>query len=327
MDDDARRHMDDLSRKTDMVLMGFNDGNTATDLRLPVDGIFRYRALNSIFGSFALTDIESFRRCTGYFTGAERSQGRLSGRDSVLLALDEKGMDALLGGDAMQPEPTAPAGAVPVPVAPVPAAPAAAPDGALESGAYNMVLLILRDGAVPDKAAKALNAYFAERNLAVRAVTWQKALGPIGSMATLIKAALTLFVTFLFVVAIIIIVNTLTMAALERTPELGMMRAIGARKGFIARMFLAETTVLSALFGGLGIGAGAGAILVIAALRLTSDNDMLQLAFGGDTFRPVLLSGDFLLAAAQLALVTVFAVAYPVRLARKVSALDAVYRE
>ncbi|MEO7425159.1 MAG: FtsX-like permease family protein [Fibrobacteria bacterium] len=327
MDDDARLHTADLSRKTDMVLMGFNDGNTATDVRLPVDGIFRYRALNSIFGSFALTDIESFRRCTGYFTDAERSQGRLSGKDSVLLALDEKGMDALLGGDAMPPEPIVLAEAAPVTATPVPAAPAAAPEAALESGAYNMVLLILRDGVVPDKAAKALNAYFAERNLAVRAVTWQKALGPIGSMAILIKAALTLFVTFLFVVAIIIIVNTLTMAALERTPELGMMRAIGARKGFIARMFLAETTVLSALFGGLGIGAGAAGILVIEAIRLTSDNDMLQLAFGGDTFRPVLVSGDFLLAVAQLALVTLFAVAYPVMLARKVSALDAVYRE
>ncbi|HKP95758.1 MAG TPA: FtsX-like permease family protein [Fibrobacteria bacterium] len=322
MDEDARRHAADLSRKSDMVLMGFNDGNTATDVRLPVDGIFRYRALNSIFGSFALADIESFRRCTGYFTDAERSHAALSGRDSVLMALDEKGMDALFGGDpgraALSGSPES---------VPAETAPAAAPAGGPEAGAYHMVLVILRAGAAPDRAAKALNASFTDRKLRVRAVTWQKALGPIGSMATLIKAALTLFVTFLFVVAIIIIVNTLTMAALERTPELGMMRAIGARKGFIARMFLAETGLLSALFGGLGIGAGAATTLALAALELTSGNDMLQLAFGGDTFRPVLLPGDFLLAAAQLALVAVFAVAYPVMLARKVSALDAVYRE
>jgi putative ABC transport system permease protein len=117
------------------------------------------------------------------------------------------------------------------------------------------------------------------------------------------------------------------MAALERTPELGMMRAIGARRGFITRMFLAETAMLSSLFGGLGIGAGALATLVLSAIGITSGNDMLQLAFGGDTFRPVLLPGDFGLAAAQLALVTLLAVAYPVMLARKVSALDAVYRE
>ena len=323
MDEDARKHSGDLIRKTDMVLMGFNDANTATDVRLPVDGIFRFRALNSIFGAFALADIESFRRCTGYFTAAEQGQAAISGRDSLLLGLDEGAMDELFGADS-RPEPavsetrTAPAaGAERVP----------AEKPSLESGAYNMVLTVLRDGADAESGAIRLNTAFAQKGLGVRAVTWQKALGPIGSMANLIKAALTLFVAFLFVVAIIIIVNTLTMAALERTPELGMMRAIGARRGFITRMFLAETAMLSALFGGLGIGAGALATLALAALGITSGNDMLQLAFGGDTFRPVLLAGDFLLAGAQLALVTLFAVAYPVMLARKVSPLDAVYRE
>ena len=53
--------------------------------------------------------------------------------------------------------------------------------------------------------------------------------------------------------AIIIIVNTLSMAAIERTSEIGMMRAVGARKGFIRLMFLGETAALSAIFGGAGI--------------------------------------------------------------------------
>jgi ABC-type antimicrobial peptide transport system permease subunit len=146
-------------------------------------------------------------------------------------------------------------------------------------------------------------------------------------MAVLIKGALFVFVSFLFVVAVIIIINTLTMAALERTPELGMMRAIGARKGFIGAMFLAETAMLSLIFGGAGILAGIATVWVLALLKISSDNDMLQLFFGGDVFRPVLSAGDIGLALVQLAFVTLAAVFYPVLMARRMRPLDAVYKE
>jgi ABC-type antimicrobial peptide transport system permease subunit len=131
----------------------------------------------------------------------------------------------------------------------------------------------------------------------------------------------------LFVVAIIIIVNTLSMAALERTTEIGMMRAVGARKGFISKMFLAETGALSTVFGGAGIVAGAITVKILAALQLTSDNDMVQLFFGGDTFHPLLTGGDFILAIVQLTLVTLIAVVYPVRVARSITPLDAISRD
>jgi ABC-type lipoprotein release transport system permease subunit len=337
-DADAKRHASDLILKRDMVLMGFNEANTATDIRLPVDGIFKYRALNNIFGSFALADIESFRRCTGYFTADQRALKPLAGRDSALLALDESGLDRLLGGEplaaasvtsAPPADPVAPVPKDEAAQAPLPATTSPSDRGTtpLDDGAYNLVLVALRDPSRAAAAQAGLNALFAKQKLEVRAISWKQALGPIGSLALLIKAALAVFVGLLFLVAVIIIVNTLTMAALERTPELGMMRAIGARKGFIGRMFLAETAVLSALFGGLGIGTGALATLALSALHLTSANDMLQLAFGGDTFRPALAPGDFLISGAELILVALAAVAYPMRLAQRISPLDAVYRE
>jgi ABC-type lipoprotein release transport system permease subunit len=158
-------------------------------------------------------------------------------------------------------------------------------------------------------------------------VSWKASLGPVGSMASLIRGALFLFVSFLFLVAVIIIINTLSMAALERTPEIGMMRAIGAMKGFVSWMFLAETSVLALFFGGLGIAAGAALVEIVSLFRITSDNDMLQLFYGGDTFRPMLTPGDFALCLLQLALVSLAAVVYPLRLARRVTPLDAVYKE
>jgi len=328
----------DASVKSSMVMLGFNQDNSTTDIRLEVDGIFRYRALNTIFGNFALVDIESYRQCLGYFQASERTQGKISGRDSALFTLGEESLDAQFGADAplvpgASAAPKAVTSAIPgagSPVGPaaIPAETASAsPAVDLDQGAYNLVVVLLKPGADAARAQADLNARFKTAKLGMRAVGWKDSLGPVGSMATLIKGALFLFVSFLFVVAVIIIINTLTMAALERTPELGMMRAIGARKGFVSLMFLTETALLTLCFGGLGILAGAAVVEAVSWFKITSDNDVLQLFFGGDTFRPALSAGDYLLALTQLALVALAAVIYPLRMARRVTPLDAVYKE
>ncbi len=343
-EDRARPH--ELRLKSDMVLMGFNEGNSSTDIRIDVDGIFKYRALNTIFGHFGLIDIESYRQALGYFLASETQAVEVSVRDSALFAADED-LDAFFSGetvvaaDAAQGTGQAPeqgegesaaqsAGKAAEAVASSPPSEPAAGRPTttdLDDGAYNVVLVQLREDADPEKAKVELNGELKRRGLGVRAVSWRDALGPVGSMTALIKAALFVFVGLLFVVAVIIIVNTLSMAALERTSEIGMMRAVGAQKGFIARMFLAETAALAAVFGGLGILLGAAAVQVLAWFEFTSQNDMVQLFFGGDTFRPLLAAPDFVLTALQLIFVTVAAVAYPLYLTRSITPLDAVNKE
>lgn len=329
LEGDAKEHRSELDVKSSMVLLGFNENNTATDIRLGVQGVFRYGALNTVFGSFALTDIESYRQCLGYFKASEKDKGAVSGADSALLSMEGGKLDELFGADSPV------AGSMPAPGKAAPEVREAARNPPvtqaaqvdLDQGAYNLILVLLRPGTNPDRALKEIDDSLRAGKTGLHAVPWKKALGPVGSMAGLIKGALFVFVTFLFVVAVIIIVNTLTMAALERTPELGMMRAIGARKGFIGNMFLAETAMLSALFGGAGIAVGCGVVAALAMLKITSENDMLQLFFGGDTFRPVLSLGDIGLAVVQLAFVSLVAVGYPLLRARGVTPLDAVYKE
>jgi ABC-type antimicrobial peptide transport system permease subunit len=203
------------------------------------------------------------------------------------------------------------------------AAEAAAPG----SGVYNLVFVRLKPGVPYGKAVARLSAALTEAKTGVRVLTWNKASGPIGSMALIIRGALFIFVMLLFCVAVIIIINTLTMAALERTSELGMMRAVGAHKSFISGMFLAETSVLSIVFGGAGIAAGMIVVKVIPWLHITTNNDMVQILYGGDTFHPLLGASDVALAVLQLSLVTVVAALYPMKVARGITPLDAVTRD
>ena len=105
------------------------------------------------------------------------------------------------------------------------------------------------------------------------------------------------------------------------------MRAVGARKGFISKMFFSETAFLSFFFGGLGILAGLLIVTILSWLHLTTDNEMLQLLYGGERFHPFLTFGDIVLCLIQLAIVTVLSTLYPMRVARQITPLHAIAKD
>jgi putative ABC transport system permease protein len=63
------------------------------------------------------------------------------------------------------------------------------------------------------------------------------------------------------------IANTTRVAALERTGEIGLRRALGARSGHIAAQFLAESTTLGTLGGLIGTCIGAAIVVISAAAK------------------------------------------------------------
>ncbi|HEX3020640.1 MAG TPA: FtsX-like permease family protein [Chitinispirillaceae bacterium] len=318
----------DMQNQHDVVYMGMNTENTTTDVRVPVSAIVKYRSLNTIWGQFPILDIESYRECQGYFS-AEAKNTDIKKEDELLLSASAESLDDLFSGSEMidskgynnKDAVTLSAGSL------ASVKEERKNDIDLNDGIFNMILLRFTDKSNLDQTVKMLNKDLSGLNLGVRAIPWKKATGMIGSMAVLIKTSLFLFVMFLFFVAIIIIVNTLSMAALERTSEIGMMRAVGARKSFIRMMFLGETAVLSAVFGGAGIVVGIIAVNIVAAFNIPTDNDMVQLLFGGDTFKPFLSLFDIGLALIQLIIVTLIAVIYPIRVASNIKPLDAISRD
>jgi len=63
------------------------------------------------------------------------------------------------------------------------------------------------------------------------------------------------------------IANVMVISVIERRPEIGLRRALGARSGHIAVQFLGESILLSLLGGLAGIGLGAAATAGYASIE------------------------------------------------------------
>ncbi len=309
-----------------MIFMGMNEKNSALDIKPSIIGVIKFKALNSFFGYLNLIDIESFRECFGYVT-AQDSASSLDKDKSKLLAMESENLDDLFSDKQLFVQEKVNQNDYSLNNLQTKLEKKVTTNINLDNGTYNQVYIKLKPGTKLDNAVKKLNISLKKNNLGVKAITWKQALGEMADMATVIKVALFVFVMFIFFVAIIIIMNTLSMAALERIPEIGMMRAIGARKSFVALMFFYETLFMSLVFGGAGIVVGAIVIKILSLMNITTTNEMIQLVFGGDKFHPFLTVMDFVLCAIQLLIVTVIATIYPILVASRIKPLDAINRD
>ncbi|WP_262016169.1 ABC transporter permease [Micromonospora sp. Mcm103] len=101
-----------------------------------------------------------------------------------------------------------------------------------------------------------------EVSVADRAAFIEQQTGQLDSLLQMIQILLALAI----VIAVLGIINTLALSVLERTRELGLLRAIGLRRGQTMRMITVEAVVIS-IFGallGVVVGTGLGAAVVEA---------------------------------------------------------------
>jgi putative ABC transport system permease protein len=117
--------------------------------------------------------------------------------------------------------------------------------------------------------------------------------------------------------------NTLTISLLERTKEIGIMKALGVRNRDVGRIFLTEAVLMGMLGGTAGLlGAFALQQLTIFILSLLAAvaNGTVPVVFGNNLY---LLLGAFLFAM-LIAAVTGY---YPARRATKLNPIDAIRHE
>ncbi|MFG2052663.1 ABC transporter permease [Micromonospora sp. NPDC048930] len=136
--------------------------------------------------------------------------------------------------------------------------------------------------------------------------------GQLDGLLTMIQILLALAI----VIAVLGIVNTLALSVLERTRELGLLRAIGLRRGQTMRMITVEAVVISVFGALLGVAVGTG--LGAAVVRALKDEGITDLIL------PWRQMGTFLVLAA---IVGVVAAVLPAIRAARINVLGAIAHE
>ncbi|MGA2379467.1 MAG: ABC transporter permease [Spirochaetia bacterium] len=321
LSDDARKELPKLETRDSLALEGFGEANS-TNKDVPIVGVMRFRSLNTLMQEITIMDIETYRELFGYFTAQDVVE-QLPPEQNALLSAGEEALFG--GGDIYSSEKTA--SSVSELEKKIKAPEKVTRTINFDIAAYNYVSVVLKPGVSVDAGVEKMKQVVKENNLPVKVLSWKQAAGQVASISDILQLILIVFVVLLFFVAIIIIMNTLSMNALERTEEFGMMRAVGAQKMFVTRMFLAETFSLSFVFGGAGIIVGVIVTGIVRALHIGSGaNQIFELLFGGEVFRPILGPSGIIIGVICLAVVTLCAVLYPVFVARTITPLDAINR-
>jgi putative ABC transport system permease protein len=86
------------------------------------------------------------------------------------------------------------------------------------------------------------------------------------NMTSSVFLVTTLIAGIALVVGGIVIMNIMLVSVTERTHEIGVRKALGARRSDILRQFLAESVTLALAGGGLGVAVGILISLVVASL-------------------------------------------------------------
>jgi lipoprotein-releasing system permease protein len=153
---------------------------------------------------------------------------------------------------------------------------------------------------------------------------WTRSNAPLFSALKLEKFTYFVVLLLIVLVAAFNIIATLVMVVMERRKEIAILRAMGARAGSIATIFLCEGGALGVVGTILGVSAGFAASWAIGAwhlIRLPADMFMVSAV-------PVrLYAGNFLAVAAAAVALCLVAAVYPAMYARKLSPVEVIRYE
>jgi len=96
---------------------------------------------------------------------------------------------------------------------------------------------------------RSLEGYFQQENLPLQAYTWQESAKNVIALAVAKKSGAGAVLSVVLLIGMVDIINNIILSALERTSEIGMMKALGMKEWEIVYVFMVEATGIGVLGG------------------------------------------------------------------------------
>ena len=196
-----------------------------------------------------------------------------------------------------------------------------------DDGAWQFVLAKLDNPHADKKLVAALNKRFKDEGVNALAMDWKKAAYSYSGTVEGIGFIFNLLIIILAIVVFIIIMNTMVVSVIERTSEIGTMRAIGAEKKFVKKLFYSEAVILTSLSALAGIVFAFICMLIFNSFNIAITNSIAKMILGGGLlhFSP---TPQIIITTIIVALLgSVISNQYPVKSALRITPIKALSKE
>ncbi len=322
-----------------IALYGQTKSGYPRAVNVKVWGVFRYEGLekSGLAGVYNIMDLMSFRDLAGMSDAVspeeiarlkaaagievvdrDAAEDALFGEGEVVEAVDNQALGDLAGQSLAGLRRAAQA-----------AQQAKYSQAELEAGPVVNMAVFLKDEAHLEPERLEASRLAVEQALTAsgqdaRVVPWSVAQGPlVAGLSTGISVFFYGLVGLIFFVAFIVILNSLLMSTMERVQEIGTIRAMGAQRGFVLRMFAIEGAAMAVIFGALGSAVGAATLAALGSTGIKATSEILFFVFGGRALHPILDGTHVAIAFVVILSVTLISVLIPAIAASRIPPIAA----
>lgn len=196
-----------------------------------------------------------------------------------------------------------------------------------DDGSWQFVLAKLENPRADKKVVAELNKRFKEEGLNAVVMDWKKAAFSYSGTVDGIGFIFNLLIIILAVVVFIIIMNTMVVSVIERTSEIGTMRAIGAEKKFVKKLFYSEAVILTSLSSLAGIIFAFICMAIFNSFNIAITNSIAKMILGGGLLHFSPTPGIIITTILVALLGSIISNRYPVKSALKITPIKALSKE
>jgi hypothetical protein len=307
-----------------MPLRAYTKSGYVRSIEVPIYGTYEFEGLETsdIAAASNLTDLVTFRELFGKMTDAQQAELAAIRADVGVVDVSRESAEAALfgGSTTIEAEAAGRSDALAAlettrfRVADSTADRVFSPDE-MRNGLFVNAAVVLDDPSRLDDTLATIRRTIAERGLPIQAVDWRAAAGVVGQFLWVVRGILVIMMTIIFLVALLIINNSMVVATLERVGEIGTMRAIGARRGLVVSMFMGETALLGLASGAVGVVLSLLALAFLRTHGIPATHDVLVLLFAGPRLYPEPTWGSVVFGLVTVVGIGVVSTFYPALLA------------
>lgn len=190
--------------------------------------------------------------------------------------------------------------------------------------AWNYLVCKIQDGADAKQIIKKLNKEFKAKEWPIEAVNWRHAAGSTALYLYWMRMIFNIGILIVMAAGFIVVNNTLVVSVLDRTREIGTMRALGASSFFVSLQCMIETVSMALVAGLIGCFVGSFVALGLTSMEIIFTNSFLIQLFGEGALVVGVSLGNVVEILFLMLCLGILGWIYPVLTALKVQPIEAI---